>query len=65
MLSVSLAVINILPVPALDGGHLLFVIIEGIIRREIPIKIKMGLQYVGIVLLFGLIAFTIYNDLMR
>lgn len=65
MLSITLAVINILPFPALDGGHLLFTIIEGIIRREIPIKVKMAFQQAGIIILLLFMAIVLYNDIVR
>lgn len=65
MLSMSLAIINILPVPALDGGHLLFIIIEAIIRREVPIKIKMAFQQAGLWLIVLLTVFVFYNDIAR
>ncbi len=65
LLSVSLAVINILPFPALDGGHLVFVIIEGIIRREIPLKIKIAFQQGGLIILLIFMAFVLYNDIIR
>lgn len=61
-LSITLATMNILPVPALDGGHLVFILIEGIIRREIPLKFRMAMQQVGFVLLILLMAFVIIND---
>ncbi len=64
MLSLSLAIINILPFPVLDGGHLVMIIIEGITKREIPIKVKIAIQNVGFVLLILLMAFIIYNDLI-
>jgi regulator of sigma E protease len=63
MLSLSLAIINILPFPVLDGGHLLIIIIEGIARREIPIKVKVAIQNAGFVILLLLMAFIIYNDI--
>ncbi|OGU57280.1 MAG: RIP metalloprotease RseP [Ignavibacteria bacterium GWF2_33_9] len=65
MLSVTLAVINILPLPALDGGHLIFVIVEAIIRREVSPKVKVAIQQVGVFLLLFLMAFVIYNDFTR
>lgn len=65
LLSISLAVLNILPFPALDGGHLIFVIIEAILRREIPVKIKLAIQQGGIIILLLFMAFVVYNDLMR
>jgi regulator of sigma E protease len=65
LLSLSLAIINIMPFPVLDGGHLLIIIIEGIIKREIPVKIKVGIQNVGFVLLLLLMAFILYNDFLN
>jgi regulator of sigma E protease len=65
MLSITLAVINILPFPALDGGHLVFIIIEGIIRREIPPKVKIVFQQVGFAVLALLMLYVIYNDFTR
>jgi regulator of sigma E protease len=63
LLSISLAIINIFPIPALDGGHLMFLIFEGIFRREVPNKIKIAMQQVGMVLLLALMLFVIYNDI--
>jgi len=65
LLSVSLAAINILPFPALDGGHLLFLIYERIFKREIPSRVKIIFQQVGFALLMLLMVFVIYNDIMR
>lgn len=64
LLSLSLAIINIMPFPVLDGGHLVIIIFESIIRREIPIKIKLAIQNTGFVLLLLLMAFIIYNDIL-
>jgi regulator of sigma E protease len=63
LLSLSLAFINILPFPALDGGHLLFVTYEGIFRREIPAKVKIALQQTGFFLLLAFMAVVLYNDI--
>lgn len=65
LLSISLAFLNILPFPALDGGHLLFLAYEGLFRREIPVKIKMGIQKVGFALLLAFMAFVVYNDIIN
>ncbi|MBI9070842.1 MAG: RIP metalloprotease RseP [Melioribacteraceae bacterium] len=62
MLSLSLAILNIMPFPVLDGGHFVIILIEGIIKREIPIKIKIAIQNVGFVLLLLLMAVIIYYD---
>lgn len=65
LLSVSLACMNILPVPVLDGGHLVFILIEGIIRREVSLKVRMGFQQVGFALLMIFMAFILFNDFSR
>lgn len=62
ILSVTLACMNILPIPALDGGHLVFILVEGIFRREVPLKIRMAVQQVGFALLIIFMAFVLYND---
>jgi len=64
VLSLSLALINIMPFPVLDGGHLLMIIIETIARREIPVKVKIAINNTGFVLLLLLMAFIIYNDIL-
>jgi regulator of sigma E protease len=64
LLSLSLAIINIMPFPVLDGGHLVIILIEAAIKREIPIKVKIAIQNVGFVLLLMLMAFIIYNDII-
>jgi regulator of sigma E protease len=65
MLSVTLAIINILPFPVLDGGHIVFIAIEAVIRRELPLKFKLAVQNVGMVLLLLLMVFIIYNDITK
>ncbi len=65
MLSISLAIINMLPVPALDGGQFLLNAVEGVIRREIPFELKMRIQQVGMTLLLGLFAYILVNDLLN
>ncbi len=64
-LSMSLAILNILPIPALDGGHLVMLVIEKVIRREIPHRVKIAIQQVGFILLLAFMAFVIYNDISR
>jgi len=64
LLSLSLAIINIMPFPVLDGGHMVIIIIEGIIRREIPIKLKLAIQNFGFVILLMLMAYIIYTDIV-
>lgn len=64
-LSVNLSVINLLPVPVLDGGHVLFLIIESILRRPLNEKIVEICQKIGFALLMALIIFTFYNDIVH
>jgi regulator of sigma E protease len=65
MLSISLALMNILPIPALDGGQFVIIAIEGIIRREVSLKIKMAIQQAGFALLMIFMVFVVYNDLVN
>jgi regulator of sigma E protease len=65
LLSLSLAIINLFPFPALDGGHAMFLVYEGIFRREIPAKVKIALQQAGFILLLVFMAFVLYNDIIR
>jgi regulator of sigma E protease len=65
VLSISLAIINILPIPALDGGQFVLNAIEGIIRKEIPFEIKMRIQQVGMTVLLSLFAYFLINDLLN
>jgi regulator of sigma E protease len=64
MLSLSLAIINILPFPVLDGGHFVIILIEGLFRKELPLKVKIVIQNTGFAILLLLMAFIIYNDLI-
>ena len=65
LLSISLAILNVLPFPALDGGHLLFLVYEALFRREIPVKIKLMLQRAGVALLLAFMAFVLINDIIN
>ncbi len=64
-LSIMLAMVNIMPFPALDGGHLVFLLYEKIFKREIPSRVKIIFQQVGFALLMLLMVFIIYNDIVR
>ena len=64
-LSVSLAILNLLPIPILDGGHLFFFVIEGIIRKPVNLKIQAIANQVGMAILLLLMVFAMGNDLRR
>ena len=64
-LSVSLGVLNLLPIPVLDGGHLVFFVFEWLIGRPVPEQVQIQGIRIGMALLMGLMFFAFYNDLMR
>ncbi|MFH1375845.1 MAG: M50 family metallopeptidase [Patescibacteria group bacterium] len=65
LLSITLAIFNILPIPALDGGRLLFLIYEGVLRRRPNPKIEARIHAAGYVLLLGLIVLISWQDIFR
>jgi regulator of sigma E protease len=65
LLSINLGVLNLLPIPILDGGHLLFFLIEGILRKPLGERQREVAQQVGLVLLVGVMIFAFWNDLER
>lgn len=65
LVSVNLAVLNLLPVPMLDGGHLLFFVCEAVLGRPISVRKREIAQQVGFVLLMMLMVFALYNDVSR
>ena len=65
VISINLGVLNLLPIPVLDGGHFLFFAAEAILRRPLDIRHREIAQQVGLVLLISLMAFAFYNDIAR
>jgi regulator of sigma E protease len=65
VLSINLCIINLFPIPILDGGHLLFMTIEAIIRRPLSVKKLEIAQQIGLIIIILLMAFIFYNDIMR
>lgn len=65
VLSINLGVLNLLPIPVLDGGHLLFFLVEAIIGRPVAVKHREMAQQVGIFLLMLLMIYAFYNDIAR
>ncbi|MFQ5433156.1 MAG: RIP metalloprotease RseP [Nitrospinota bacterium] len=65
LISVNLGILNILPIPILDGGHLLFFLVEAIKGKPVTIKGRIIAQQVGMFLLISLMAFAFYNDISR
>lgn len=65
IVSVSLGVLNLLPIPVLDGGHLMFYLVEGLMGKPMPERLQAMFQNIGLVILFSLMILTFYLDIMR
>ena len=65
LLSVNLGILNLLPIPVLDGGHLVFLTVEGVMRKPVHERAQIIAQQVGIALLGALMLFVFYNDIVR
>lgn len=65
MLSVNIGIFNLLPIPGLDGYQAILSLIEGIIHREVPVKVKYALQVLGLAIVFGLMIAVTYQDILR
>jgi regulator of sigma E protease len=64
-ISVNLGILNLLPIPILDGGQILLLAIEGLMRRDLSIAVKERFVQVGLVFLLLLFAYVMYNDVVR
>ncbi|SHI50874.1 site-2 protease. Metallo peptidase. MEROPS family M50B [Malonomonas rubra DSM 5091] len=64
-ISIQLGILNLLPIPILDGGHILFNLIELILRRPVSIRVREMAQQVGIAMLLMLMVLAFYNDIVR
>jgi len=65
MISLNLGLLNLMPIPVLDGGHIAILAMEGLSRRDFSMRVKEKMLLAGFVLLLMLMATVIYNDLMR
>jgi len=65
LLSLNLAIVNLLPIPALDGGRLFFILIEGIFRKKVNKELEARAHMIGMIVLLGLIALITLHDLFR
>jgi regulator of sigma E protease len=64
-ISLNLALLNLMPVPVLDGGQILILALEGIARRDISIRVKERIAVVGAVAILLLMVVVLYNDIAR
>jgi regulator of sigma E protease len=65
VISLNLGLLNLLPIPILDGGHILLLAIEGILRRDLSLAVKERFVQVGLVFLLGIFAFVMYSDILK
>lgn len=65
VVSINLGILNLLPIPVLDGGHLMFYTIEAVIRRPVSQKVREYAQQAGMILLIGMMVLAFYNDIIR
>jgi regulator of sigma E protease len=65
VISINLGLINLLPIPILDGGHLSFFFFEALLRRPLPLRVREVASLVGLVLLLALMGVAVKNDLDR
>ena len=65
MLTVNLGILNLLPLPVLDGGHVVLLFAEGIYRKALPIKFVLWYQKIGFTFLMLLMVYVLYNDIIR
>jgi regulator of sigma E protease len=65
LISINLAILNLLPIPVLDGGQVLFLLAEAVIRRPLPLKVRERLTAVGLVLIVLLMGLAFSNDIRR
>jgi len=65
MVSLNLAIVNLLPIPILDGGVILMLLVEMLMRRDLDLRMKEAVVKVGFVFLMVVVIFTIYNDISR
>jgi regulator of sigma E protease len=65
MLSINLGILNLMPIPVLDGGHILILLLEGVARRDFSMAVKEKMLLAGFVVLMMLMVTVIYNDLTR
>lgn len=65
VITINLGVFNLFPIPALDGGRLLFLLIEAVIRRPVNKTVESYIHFAGLLIMFGLIIFVTFNDILR
>ncbi|HSU41679.1 MAG TPA: site-2 protease family protein, partial [Polyangiaceae bacterium] len=65
VISINLGLFNLLPIPVLDGGHLMFLTLEGVLRRRVPLRVREVSHLVGMAILFALMVLAFKNDIEK
>ena len=65
LISVNLGILNLMPIPVLDGGHIMIILVEGAARRDLSIATKERVQQIGFFVVAALMLFILYNDIVR
>src|SRR5579872_6393720 len=65
VISLNLGLLNLFPIPVLDGGHVMLLAIEGLLRRDLSVAVKERFVQVGLVLILGIFAFVMYSDILK
>jgi regulator of sigma E protease len=65
MISVNLAIFNLLPIPILDGGTIVLLLLEMVMRRDLSLQVKETVFKLGFVFLMAVVVFAIYNDIAK
>jgi regulator of sigma E protease len=65
MISLNLGLLNLMPVPVLDGGHIMILAVEGASRRDLSVRVKERILLVGAAMIIMLMVTVIYNDVAR
>lgn len=65
LISINLGIVNLVPVPVLDGGHILLLLVESMLRRDVSLAVKMRITQAGLLFIMILFGIVMYNDLMR
>ena len=64
MISLQLGIMNLLPIPVLDGGHIMILLVEGLVRHDLSLRVKERVQQIGFALLAALMIVVLYNDVI-
>jgi len=65
LISISIGILNLLPIPVLDGGQILILLIESVRRRDLSLRLKERINQVGFIMIVGLMVMVLYFDIVK